>query len=121
MADRVDYRDRVVVLDGQSYQLVRGRGGEFAVLDGNGGKHLGKAIVGVDGNVTWDAEVVERVVMAWVAYCLIQGLPPWPGVTSPAPTTRCRFCNIGPMFPPKECKGRPFCSVECMKLDDEAN
>ena len=73
--------DGIVRFPGQTYQIRRDRPGEIAVIDGMGGRTIGVANVGPDGDVSWSGEDVatlERVVMAWVDWCLANGKPAWP-------------------------------------------
>lgn len=80
---KVEYQDRIVRYPGvTSYSLQSSGRGQFSVIDGRGGRTTASFQVAKDGTVTWlggdDVETGERVVMAWVAHCLKEGLDPWP-------------------------------------------
>jgi hypothetical protein len=81
-APKVEYEDGVVRYPGVgSYQIRRDRPGEIAVIDGHGGRTIGKATISPSGDISWggeDVATLERVVMAWVGWCLANGKPPWP-------------------------------------------
>jgi hypothetical protein len=77
MAPNVDYEACLVELNGRAYELVRGRTGQYAVIDIARRRSIGTYVVDDDGVVSWSNEAVELVLLAWVGHCLRHDLDPW--------------------------------------------